>query len=130
MQSPGVLLQHAFPRDRHRQNQRIQRWMVKAFPDQLSRRQKDARGIRRQRIELGDLSAALLSRHSAVQDDRLRALVVQGGQDRVEIRRALGQHQDFASSVERALHGKRDGIRSGFVLGEIPKDLFNARIRR
>ncbi|CRI63426.1 hypothetical protein THIOKS11320075 [Thiocapsa sp. KS1] len=112
MQSAGVLLQQAFPRDRHRQDQRIQWRMVKAFADQLSRCQKDARVIRWQRIELCDPIATLLSRHSAMQDDRVRALVVKGGQDRVEMSRALGQHQDCASSMERALDCERDRRRS------------------
>ena len=45
MQAAGVLLQCAFPGDRHGQDQCIERGMVESFPDELPGRNQDPRRI-------------------------------------------------------------------------------------
>ena len=60
MQSPRVLLQGSFPGNGHRQNQRIQRWVVEPFPHQLAGSEKHAGGVVRQTVQLGRDRISLL----------------------------------------------------------------------
>jgi hypothetical protein len=52
VQAAGVLLQRAFPRNRHGQHQGVQWRVIKTFANQLAGGQQDARRLRRQQIEL------------------------------------------------------------------------------
>ena len=54
MQATGVLLQCAFPRHRHGQDQCIERGMVETFPDESPGREQDPRRVRWQGIDFGD----------------------------------------------------------------------------
>jgi hypothetical protein len=47
VKAAGVLLQGSLPRDRHCQQQRVERWMIEAFADQLADREQNARCLGR-----------------------------------------------------------------------------------
>lgn len=59
VQSTCVLLQCAFPRNRHCQNQSVERGMVESFTDQFAGRKQYAWGIGCQCIEFCDQGGTL-----------------------------------------------------------------------
>ncbi|WP_342310461.1 hypothetical protein [Burkholderia pyrrocinia] len=70
VKSTGVLLQGAFPCDRHSQHQRIQRWVIETFPDQPASCEHDAGRVTGQRVKGCQLDGARLSAESSVQHEQ------------------------------------------------------------
>jgi hypothetical protein len=115
VQAACVLLQRAFPGNRHRQYQGVQRRMIETFADELPDGQQDEGCLGRQRVEFRNERSPLLPRHPAVQDEWRRHPPGHGGMDGAEMLGALGQHQHLAALLEDPRDFGGHGFRPGKV---------------
>lgn len=128
MQPSRVLAQRSLPRDRHGQDQRVQRGMVEAFADESPGREQDPRCVGWQRIKFGNQILTLPLRHPTVQYEGTQIVVLQRAPDAVEMIGALGQHQDLATVLDSAL--RLDGDCGGTlrILCQGAEDRLNAAV--
>src|SRR5690348_4828770 len=93
MQPAHILLQCTLPGDWHREEQRIQASVVKAFPDVASRRQNHPRFV------FGDCSQGcccfptLLFSHAALQDENVLGNAPELGREMMEMLCAASQKE-------------------------------------
>jgi hypothetical protein len=130
MQATGVLLQRAFPRNRHRQHQCVERRMVEPFANQFARGQQDPRYIWCKPFERRQVSRTLLLRRSALQRDQVLNMRTQGRIERGEMLRALGQDQDLPSQPIGVDDFRDDAGRASVIGCQRAEDLLDARIGR
>lgn len=130
VQTASVLLKRALPRNRHGQHQGIERWMVETFTDQFSGSEQYPRRIGWQRFEFRDQCGTPLLRHPPMQDERGRHFAIQGGQDRIQMLGALGQHKHLpalAVCVPDFCGNRRRPLR---IAGKVAEHILNARLLR
>lgn len=130
MQSSCVLLQGPLPGHRHGQNQRIERRVIEALPNQLACRKQNARCIRRQCIQVSDQRRSLLPGHSTVQDKWRRLQPVESRFDCIEVLRAFSQNQHLAPLADSVTHLDSNSLGSCLVTDKMPKDILYACIHR
>ncbi|EDT37587.1 hypothetical protein BamMEX5DRAFT_6633 [Burkholderia ambifaria MEX-5] len=124
----GVLLQGAFPRDRHSQYQRIQRRVVETFPDQPASREHDTGRVTGQRIKGYQLGGARLSAEPSVQHEQRLHRVFQHLLQAIEMVRPLGEYQHVTPLFVLFTDGRRDHLRARCVLGEMCKHRLDRRV--
>jgi hypothetical protein len=128
VQAAGVLLEGALPRDRHRQDQSVERRVVESLANQLAGGQQDARRVWRQRFQCRQHGRALLLRRTALQRDQVLDQPAQGRIDCGEMLRALGQDQNLPPLQIGVDDLPDDAGRTSVIDRQCPEDLLDSGV--
>lgn len=130
VQSPGVLHDGALPRDRHREHERVQAWVIEALADESPRREDEPRFVGRQLGEGGERGSAAAGCDVAVEGHEMRDVGSQSGGEPVEVLTAFGQDDGRSSFAQQAQYVLGDEFQSGLVAGDRGVHLLDPRLGR